>query len=62
MDDRSRGIRLLVAGSVFLLAGLNFWRKGAFDATFSAIIAGALLLAGGICLAVGGYLLSQDRF
>jgi hypothetical protein len=60
MDNRSKGIRLLVAGAVFVLAGLNFWRKGAFDTPMMAVIAGAMLLGGAACLGVGGYLVSQD--
>lgn len=60
MDNRSRGIRLLGAGALFTLAGLNFWRKGAFDSTFMAVIAGIVLLGGVVCLAMGGYYVSQD--
>ncbi len=62
MDNRSKGIRLLIAGGAFTLAGLNLWRKDAFVATIPGIIAGALLLGGVACLAAGAYFMSQDQF
>jgi len=60
MDNRSKGIRLLIAGTVFVLAGLNFWRKDGFGHPIMAVITGAMLLGGAACLGVGGYLISQD--
>lgn len=60
MDNRSKGIRLLIAGGIFALAGLNFWRKGGFDLWYSGALTGVLVLGGLVCLGIGGYLLSQD--
>ena len=60
MDDRTKGIRLLIAGAVFTLAGLNFWRKGAFDLWWLGGIAAVMLIGGVACLGIGGYLLAQD--
>jgi hypothetical protein len=60
MDDRTKAIRLLIAGGIFLAAGLNFWRKGAFDVWFTGLLTGALILGGVACLGVGGYLIAQD--
>jgi len=61
MDFRNKGTQLLIAGGLFTLAGLNTWRLSGGE-TGITIFAGILVLGGVICLATGGYFLSQDQF
>jgi hypothetical protein len=58
MDDRTKGIRLLIAGGLFTLAGANALWRGSQEVII-AIPAGLVLLGGLACLGYGGYLLSQ---
>jgi hypothetical protein len=62
MDDRAKAIRLLIAGGIFLLAGLNMWRKDWFVHPVTGTIAGVILLGGVGCLVAGGLLMSKDGF
>ena len=59
MDNRTKGIRLLIAGGLFALAGLNTWRLSGGE-TMINVLAGSFLLGGIGSLAAGGYFMAQD--
>ncbi len=59
MDNRSKGIRLLIAGGLFTLAGLNTWRLSGGE-TIITVLAGLFLVGGIGSLAAGGYFMTQD--